>query len=69
MAVVGDTLVNGVELIALLLQSLEKATSQPTQTPQLVTEAAALANVIAKLLTSDHNIHGMYLHCTYTYTR
>jgi len=49
--------VNGVELIPLLLQSLEKAASQPSQ-PQLVAEAAALANVIAKLLTSDHNIPG-----------
>jgi len=54
----GDTLIEGVELIPLLIQTLEKAASQPTQVQQ-VTEAGAVANLIAKLLTADHNIPGM----------
>jgi len=47
-----------VELVPLLMQLLEKAASQPSQVQQL-TEAAALANVIAKLLTAHHSIPGM----------
>ena len=54
----GDTLMEGVELIPLLIQTLEKAASQPTQVQQ-VTEAGAVVNLIAKLLTADHNIPGM----------
>jgi len=51
----GDMLIEGMELIPLLIQMLDKAASQPTQVQQ-VTEAAAVANLIAKLLVADHTI-------------
>ena len=70
----GDTLVYGVELIPLLIQTLEKSASQPTQVQQ-VTEAGAVVNLISKLLTTGHSIPGtcdvstMYLHvCGYVYS-
>ena len=50
---------DGLELIPQLIESLDKLVSQPTQ-PQLVNEAAALTNLIAKLLTADHNLPGQY---------
>ena len=51
----GDTLIDGIELIPLLIQTLEKAASQTSQVQQ-VTEAGAVANLIARLLTADHDI-------------
>jgi len=56
--VTGDTLIYGVDLIPLLIQTLEKSASQPTQVQQ-VTEAGAVVNLISKLLTTDHSIPGM----------
>jgi hypothetical protein len=47
--VVGDTLQQGVELLPVLVQTFDKATSQQ----QLTTEAAAVACLIAKLLTAE----------------
>jgi len=55
----GDTLVYGLELIPLLLQTLDKCTSQPVMQVQQVTEAGAVVNLIAKLLTTDHSVPGM----------
>jgi len=49
---------DGVALIPLLIQSLEKSSSQTSHVQQL-TEAAALASVIARLLTADHSIPGL----------
>jgi len=54
----GDTLTEGMRLVPLLIQSLEKAVSQPTQLQQM-TEAASLANLVAKLLVADHDINGL----------
>ena len=43
----------GLELIPLLIQMMDKAAAHQ------VTEAASLANLIAKLITAGHDIHGM----------
>jgi len=56
---IGDTVMAGVELIPVLIHTVEKAISQSSHVQQ-VTEAAAVANLIAKLLTTDHNVTGMY---------
>jgi len=55
----GDMLVYGVELIPLLLQTLEKSTLQPVTQVQQVMEAGAVVNLVAKLLTTDYSIPGM----------
>jgi len=56
----GDTLTAGVELIPLLIQTLEKATSQLTHV-QHVNEAGAVANLITKLLMTHHDLTGISL--------
>jgi len=43
----------GLELIPLLIQMMDKAAAHQ------VTEAASLANLIAKLITAGHDIPGM----------
>ena len=48
----GDTLLQAADMIPILLQSLEKASSQSTQS-QLVTEAVSAANLLVKLSLVD----------------
>lgn len=50
----GDTLLQAVDMIPILLQSLEKAANQSTQS-QLVTEAVSAANILVKLSLVDIN--------------
>ena len=48
----GDTLSQGISLLPVLLQSVEKAAAQPTQ-PQLVTEALSAACLLSRLSDAD----------------
>ncbi|KAL4223498.1 eIF-2-alpha kinase activator GCN1 [Mactra antiquata] len=50
----GDTLLQAVSLVPVLLQCIEKAVSQPTQVT-LVTEAVSAANILVKLSLVDIN--------------
>lgn len=52
MDVIGDTLIQGIDMLPTLVSTLEKATNQPTQI-QLVAEAVSASNLVVKLLASD----------------
>ena len=48
----GDPLIQGLDILPLLLQTLDKANNQPTQV-QLVTEAVSASCLLLKLSTCD----------------
>ncbi|XP_052799821.1 eIF-2-alpha kinase activator GCN1-like [Mya arenaria] len=50
----GDTMLQGLEMVPILIQSMEKAGSQSTQVA-LVTEAVSAANILVKLCLVDIN--------------
>lgn len=52
--VTGDTLLQGSDMIPLLIQSIEKASNQSTQVA-LVTEAVSAANILVRLSLVDIN--------------
>jgi len=59
MSVTGDTVSDGVLLIPLLIALLDKTiAAQPNPQVQQVNEAGAVANLVARLLTTDHGIPG-----------
>ena len=60
MLLLGDTLPAGLEMVPVLVQSLEKAGNQPTQFT-LVTEAVSAANLLVKLSLVDINEGNIFL--------
>lgn len=59
-------MLQGSEMIPILLQSLEKAGSQSTQVA-LVTEAVSAANILVKLALVDINA-GIFVACMLIYS-
>lgn len=51
----GDTLLQGVELLPLLIQTVEKASSQTTQIP-VITEGVAAAVLLCRLCTVESQL-------------